>query len=124
MKVIYIAGRGHSGSTILDLLLGNAFEIDSVGEFSSLRKDGSYSCASSGHECEVLNSVFQKLELTSKELTEKLKYLEAKNRLLVGLKEYAHMMEVIYMTYDLKNKDVVIDSSKDYFKALKLRLSD
>lgn len=26
-------GRGHSGSTVLDTILGNSYEIESVGEF-------------------------------------------------------------------------------------------
>src|SRR5262245_53099489 len=29
---LYIMGRGHSGSTILDILLGNSRQIESVGE--------------------------------------------------------------------------------------------
>jgi hypothetical protein len=32
---IYVAGRGHSGSTMLDAMLGNAPEIESVGELVS-----------------------------------------------------------------------------------------
>lgn len=34
-KFIYITARGHSGSTILDAILGNAFYIESVGELVS-----------------------------------------------------------------------------------------
>jgi hypothetical protein len=33
--MIYIMGRGHNGSTVLDGLLGNAMEIESVGELVS-----------------------------------------------------------------------------------------
>lgn len=33
--MIYIMGRGHNGSTVLDGLLGNAIEIESVGELVS-----------------------------------------------------------------------------------------
>lgn len=33
--LVYILGRGHSGSTVLDALLGNAKEIESVGELVS-----------------------------------------------------------------------------------------
>ena len=32
---LYIMGRGHSGSTILDILLGNSTRIESVGELLS-----------------------------------------------------------------------------------------
>src|SRR5688500_4009804 len=34
-SIIYIMGRGHNGSTVLDGLLGNAEEIESVGELVS-----------------------------------------------------------------------------------------
>ena len=34
-SMIYIMGRGHNGSTVLDGLLGNAVEIESVGELVS-----------------------------------------------------------------------------------------
>jgi hypothetical protein len=123
MKILYIAGRGHSGSTILDLLLGNSFEIESVGEFSSIRKrEASLLCASCGSECDVLEEVLYKLNMTSDQLIRKLRFLESKRRLFVGLEEYQHIMSVIYDSYDLKGKNVVLDSSKDFFKALKLKL--
>lgn len=34
-KWVYITGRGHSGSTVLDAMLGNAEDIESVGELVS-----------------------------------------------------------------------------------------
>lgn len=34
-KLIYIMGRGHSGSTLLDVVLGNSKDIESVGELVS-----------------------------------------------------------------------------------------
>jgi|SRR5699024_1413696 len=35
MSWIYIAGRGHSGTTFLDIVLGNSAEIESFGEVIS-----------------------------------------------------------------------------------------
>ena len=39
-QVIYIAGAGHSGSTVLDISLGNHPEIASVGELHKLHRSG------------------------------------------------------------------------------------
>ena len=36
---LYVMGRGHSGSTILDILMGGGAAVESVGEFvSGLRR--------------------------------------------------------------------------------------
>lgn len=43
-RYIYIMGRGHSGSTVLDSLLGNAPEAQGVGEMVA-GLDGSYPCS-------------------------------------------------------------------------------
>src|SRR5215218_1700745 len=44
---LYVMGRGHSGSTILDILLGGGAAVESVGELvSGLRRyDGKERCA-------------------------------------------------------------------------------
>jgi len=34
-QLVYIMGRGHSGTTVLDSILGNAQDIESVGELIS-----------------------------------------------------------------------------------------
>lgn len=36
IRVIYVTGKGHSGSTLLDLILGNHSQIESVGELINL----------------------------------------------------------------------------------------
>ena len=44
-KVVYIMGRGHSGSTMLDLMLGNHEKIHSVGELTSGFRRRSEKCS-------------------------------------------------------------------------------
>ncbi|MDO6462235.1 sulfotransferase [Granulosicoccaceae sp. 1_MG-2023] len=40
LKVIYVTGVGRSGSTILDILLGNHPEVESVGELINVNRSG------------------------------------------------------------------------------------
>lgn len=40
MKVLYVTGAGHIGSTILDIVLGNHPRIQGVGELSKLHRSG------------------------------------------------------------------------------------
>jgi hypothetical protein len=42
---VYVMGRGHSGSTILDILLGNAAAIESVGELVSGMANPDHVCS-------------------------------------------------------------------------------
>lgn len=64
---IYIAGRGHSGSTLLDVILGNAEEIESVGEFiSALRRYNAYcSCGLKFKKCPFWVNVMRDFEKQS-----------------------------------------------------------
>jgi len=59
-KLIYITGKGHSGSTILDLLLGNHPLVSSGGEFRGLWKPNHQkkcSCGSEILECEYWQGI-------------------------------------------------------------------
>ena len=54
MKVIYIAGTGHCGSTLLDLLMGSSPEVFSTGEISfyNIYRDGEmYNKNNSAYRC-------------------------------------------------------------------------
>jgi Sulfotransferase family len=62
---LYIMGRGRSGSTILDILLGNSGQIESVGEllFGLSRADHApCSCGASMSECSFWRRVRSRLE--------------------------------------------------------------
>jgi hypothetical protein len=61
-KVIYIAGNGHSGSTLLDIILGNGENCFSAGELSCVVRKGLQeefcSCNSKISDCKFWRSVF------------------------------------------------------------------
>ncbi|SCC79482.1 sulfotransferase [Saliniramus fredricksonii] len=70
IKVVYIAGRGHSGSTLLDLILGSHSRLVSVGEikqkaltrlFSNVSKRPC-TCGARVGDCKFWNAVRTKLE--------------------------------------------------------------
>lgn len=58
-RLVYIMGRGHSGSTVLDAMLGNAEDLESVGELvSGLEREGEVcSCGTPFHECKFWSQV-------------------------------------------------------------------
>lgn len=66
-SLIYIMGRGHSGSTVLDAILGNARDIESIGELVSGidRFDALCSCGVSFRQCEFWHRVRVDFEETS-----------------------------------------------------------
>ena len=66
---IYISGRGHSGSTMLDAMLGNAADIESVGELVSGmgRYDGLCSCGATFRDCQYWQGVRERFEKTAGE---------------------------------------------------------
>jgi len=64
--LVYIAGYGRSGSTILDIILGNHDHIESVGELVNLFHDGMdikrpCSCGKSFKDCEFWNPILSNL---------------------------------------------------------------
>lgn len=67
VRVLYVMGSGHSGSTMLDIVLGNHPQIESVGEFQGLSKagwinNGQCACGQRARECDYWNRVRQVLE--------------------------------------------------------------
>ena len=65
MNILYIMGRGHNGSTVLDLILGNHHEIQSVGELSSGLRRGVEeicTCGKNLAECEFWTPIRSELD--------------------------------------------------------------
>lgn len=64
--LIYICSAGHSGSTLLDLLLGTHTRIESLGEITHLPKNLALNtkccCGTPIRQCEVWRSVVRELE--------------------------------------------------------------
>ncbi|WP_420386066.1 hypothetical protein [Roseivirga sp.] len=63
MKLIYLAGNWHSGSTLLDIYLGNGPDCFSMGELIQISRDGiekEYcSCHEKIEDCEFWSDVFE-----------------------------------------------------------------
>lgn len=64
IPVIYVIGVGHSGSTVLDTVLGNHPQIESVGELINLPRSGwtnaDYcACGQPGNECQFWSAVHE-----------------------------------------------------------------
>jgi hypothetical protein len=63
--VLYIIGYGRSGSTLLDIMLGNHPEVFGAGEatwiFKHFRQNVECSCGASAHSCPVWTRVFDRV---------------------------------------------------------------
>jgi hypothetical protein len=130
MKIVYIAGRPHSGSTILDIILGNSSEIVSVGELSSgIKKDDPVcSCDNEIEKCEFWGLV--KKEFLNQfpdqwsNLSKATVYWDCFYRIpqiLMNskkIKEYQEQVRCIFsIISQLARKDIVVDSSKEIGRA-------
>lgn len=69
IKVIYIAGNGYSGSTLLDIILGSTKECFSTGELTFIKRDTireEYcSCKKKISKCEIWSNIFDLWETES-----------------------------------------------------------
>jgi len=164
-KVVYICSAGHSGSTLLDLLIGSHSKVSSLGEISQLPKNLALNtmctCGKKVRDCSVWTEVVEKL---SRELGVSIRdnpyalnlgYYSArvvvdrdqqnithriKRKIILGL-WYVKLRYDIpiperiigkviegagnsFMLYnhvnDLLNTEIVVDSSKNYLKAMSL----
>ncbi len=136
IKVLYVAGSGRSGSTILSNILGQAKNFFSVGEFvyvwNRLMNDGACSCGARFVECEVwapvLNRAFggpggvdaramaQEVQRTSTRPRHIPLMLTGGGRRLLGSRwtgEYTDALRCLYRAIiDATGSRVVVDSSK------------
>lgn len=134
IKVLYIVGCGRSGSTIIDIVLGNHKNIESVGELISLPKlgwidNGYCSCGLRANECDFWSSVRREWERLSglKNVND---YVDQKNKLdrlwrrfeefkapdifSTEFKLFAKNTYYLYKAIQtISGKSVVVDSSKN-----------
>lgn len=125
-RILYIAGYGRSGSTILSIILGSHPEITAVGEVISLHKDWSRddwpcSCGTPYEQCEFwqafrLNQVASFEEIQA---TRKLETLWRVPHLLLGLIKDAdrqayesYQSRLFNFVADRSNCQIVVDSTK------------
>lgn len=62
IKVIFIVGAGHSGSTLLDLILNSHKEVTGIGELSDIDKNNVCTCGKVLYECEIWKEVVKDFE--------------------------------------------------------------
>lgn len=133
-NLLYIMGRDHSGSTVLDALLGNAEKIESVGELvSGLEREGEV-CSSGTpfHKCEFWSQVrlgFEQITSFSlKEAADLLRHQAHIGRLskFLLLRPNSKGVQVLkkvnnailYSVLQVAGKKCMLDSSKEHTRAL------
>lgn len=134
IKVLYIAGWGRSGSTILDNILGQIDGLFSVGELRyvwerNLLEDRLCSCGISFRKCGVWNAVFDEafggvdrtdvhemLRLSQKARTRHLLLTvtpHSRQLLSSRLSKYLDRLESLYRAVQIStDSNVIVDSSK------------
>lgn len=167
MRYIYICSAGHSGSTLLDLMMGSHSNVESMGEISHLSKNIALNtqcaCGLPVRDCKTWRAVFTLVEKhTGKSLTQSpysllMGYPKAKvvidknhqNALYLLKREFFLALRYLQLRYNFKllspftntleialknnfliaeslchvcKKELVVDSSKDYVKAVGLYL--
>ncbi|MBI9044509.1 MAG: sulfotransferase [Anaerolineaceae bacterium] len=134
VKVIYIAGCGRSGSTLIDRVLGQFPEIISLGELNKIWNYGfiqnrKCSCGEPFLECQFWQKVYEKMkdEVSSKDINElarlgkKFYYYSDQN----GFKFPPNLKHKIIALYraiqEVSGEQIIIDSSKNALYAKILR---
>lgn len=128
IKLIYIVGSGHSGSTLLDLLLGSHSGIESGGEinkfpdfFSSKSKLSEHkkkcTCGDHVKDCKYWHRVNQKLTVESRNMGLKITAGDQREFSKANYLLYSAMLEV-------SGKTVLCDSSKQFSRLKRFLASD
>lgn len=135
--IVYIISAGHSGSTLLDKLLGQNSKIFSGGELinynnNSISSDSLCSCGSSYKDCSFWSRISRNISVDSLYIS---KTLKSKNKLvnylrfLIGLifkKSFTYgqqrIINIFFQVYReifmLSKKEIIIDSSKNFVSAI------
>lgn len=116
-KVLYIAGNGHSGSTIIDIILGSTKDYFSAGELSYITRKGlkkEYcSCNELISDCKIWNKIFE-LWITNMNITLK-EYSELRNR-YEGNKYFFKVLFCYF--FPSKNFNLYVTNTKFLFEAI------
>lgn len=136
MKIVYIMGRAHSGSTFLDVLIGHSKRIESVGEILSGLNRGEEeecSCGSLVKGCDYwLNVSRLYLEKTGRSLIDDGALLYKKSDIRNFIPYSLNMKKKDQREYEKINNDIlttiseiadidcVVDSNKEYTRAMLL----
>lgn len=139
IRVLYIVGVGRSGSTILDTLLGNHPDIESVGEFINISRSGwegneFCSCRNRASDCGFWEEV-KSLWMSQGEVSDVREYRELQNKYEFRLykpsqvekaalanpdefKRFLLLTELLFQCVgQVSGKSVLVDSSKSRSRA-------
>lgn len=137
-RVIYIMGMGRSGTTILDVLLGNCEGVVSGGELTYAIRDVMIrnvecSCGAHARECRTWSRVAQECRWTDDSATTLdacMRYVDWHTRFLLQtlgltskdiLREYQNINQQLFAAIaTISGKQIVVDSSKYPGRALAL----
>ncbi|MEA3452000.1 MAG: hypothetical protein U9Q83_08890 [Bacteroidota bacterium] len=108
-KIVYIAGLGHSGSTILDMILGSNSKIIGLGEIMNFVKrknkqidlKSSCSCGKTGNNCDFWSQAEQIIDDTNN-----------------NVEAYLKLIDYFYNKYG--EETILVDSSKNSYNYLKI----
>ena len=141
VRVAYIIGAGRSGSTVLDILLGNHPQIESLGEFANFPLhgwlNGEYcSCGKPGNQCSFWTSVYAEWsKITSGAqienyitLQSRYEHYNAWGRLVRAgnldhqhFKQYTHLTSAFFKSvHNVSGRPIIVDSSKQPMRAYTL----
>lgn len=120
LKVIYIAGNGHSGSTLLDIILGNLkpSEIFSAGEITNVVRasilDEYCSCGEKISNCDEWSTIFKVWESERQISYEE--YAKLRNKYERNKTFLITLWNKVYPTSDF---DIYCNATLELFKAIK-----
>jgi hypothetical protein len=132
IPVIMLVGEGHSGSTLLDLIMDSHSQVVGVGELSHyskhLNSGGLCSCGKQIKDCEFWQNVFRGVGASRLPLIyrKKLDFLYNKNEYFyytdfekkLDTEEYVRITEQVYKNIlKFSGKEIVFDSSKSCDRA-------
>ena len=82
ITVIYISGDGHSGSTLLDILIGSQKNVFGAGELNNISREGLLkefcSCGEQLCYCELWSDIFEKWLVKSRITVDEYRILKFK----------------------------------------------
>ena len=137
-KLVYITGSGKSGSTLLDIILGDTENAFSIGELNHLFREGLIekeycTCKSIIKDCEIWKEVLDRWNKDSKLSKNAYRktqiFYESKKQLIklkqelknpsIKFSDFLHDTKLLYIIISkVTNCDILIDSSKSTTRAL------
>lgn len=140
VKVIYIAGNGHSGSTLLDIILGQSPSHFSAGELTFISRESIFdemcSCKAQIRQCSLWQAILSHWEATREISFEEYRILRNRfernkslPRLFINLiwptdafRKYASATQSLFQAIQhCTQAEVIIDSSKSALRIAVLR---